>query len=625
MKSKVSKITFFAVLCLCLLLAAGFSAMASDITWSSDYQLGNRITIYLKDSSFSNPYIYCYANGYEVGNWPGMPMSLNSDGWYTYIIKDLRQARVIFSDNGSNQNPGAGEAGLLATGDRWYCDGNWFDYQPSSTIIHYYNDQNWNNINLYYYQDGLNAPSWPGVSMQNEDYGWYTYEMIGFTAPKVIFSNNGSSQLPGSGQEGFSVSGEKWYKNGQWYDSDPTVYKDITVHYYNSDNWDNVNLYYYDTQTENVSWPGVTMNHESDGWYEYSIHCVTDPRVIFSNNGNNQIPGRNETGFSVSSEIWYKNGKWYTTKPSNQQRQFKVHFYNYDGWNSVKLYYYDTGTTNYSWPGVDMTAEGDGWYSYEIECIDNPKVIFSNNGNNQFPQQNGFEISKELWFRNGIWYTARPTDITVYFKKPNSWNTPDIYYYISDSDTGPAWPGTAMDEMTDGWYKYTITKYTDAKVIFSDETKQIPSANNHGFDVSGVMWYENGEWYRYNPDTLRTNTMTGDLNGDGVIDENDYALLEDYINDGQNNNLTEEQLLLADTNGDGVVDENDMDLIERMINGEIEEFPVDRALTDRKVSYQYDKLGRVTKAIYSENHYIEYTYDANGNITSVDVHNTIKE
>lgn len=234
-------------------------------------------------------------------------------------------------------------------------------------------------------------------------------------------------------------------------------------------------------------------------------------------------------------------------------------------------------------------------------------------------------MSGESWFRNGTWYSARPTDITIYFKKPANWNAPNIYYYISNSDTGPSWPGTAMENMNDSWYRYTITKYSNAKVIFNDGTNQVPAANNPGFDVSGAMWYDNGTWYRYNPDTIQTNTMTGDLNGDGVIDENDYSLLEDYLNDAQNNDLTQEQLDLADTNGDGVVDENDMDLIEQMINGEIEEFPADNLLVDREIAYEYDKLGRVTKATYDEDYYIEYTYDANGNITSVDVHDNTNE
>ena len=36
-----------------------------------------------------------------------------------------------------------------------------------------------------------------------------------------------------------------------------------------------------------------------------------------------------------------------------------------------------------------------------------------------------------------------------------------------------------------------------------------------------------------------------------------------------------------------------------------------------QAQYEYDKLGRLTKVIYDEKNYIEYTYDANGNITEV--------
>lgn len=36
-----------------------------------------------------------------------------------------------------------------------------------------------------------------------------------------------------------------------------------------------------------------------------------------------------------------------------------------------------------------------------------------------------------------------------------------------------------------------------------------------------------------------------------------------------------------------------------------------------QAKYEYDKLGRLTKVIYDEKNYMEYTYDANGNITEV--------
>ncbi len=623
MKIKISKRLFMIMLCICFLLAVGFSALAADIAWSSDYQPGNRITVYFHNSNFSKPYIYCYTNGYEVKSWPGEQMTLESNGWYSYTIKDLSQVRVIFSDNGSHQNPGEGESGFLVSGDKWYCNGNWYDQQPQNTIVHYYNNQNWNSVNIYYYQNGLTAPNWPGTAMQYEADGWYKYEIVGFSSPKVVFSNSGNNQIPEQNQEGFSVSGEMWYKNGKWFNSNPTQYRQIKVHYYNKDNWDNVKLYYYDTETDNTDWPGVSMTAEGDGWYVYEIKCITDPKIIFSNNGNSQIPEQEETGFTVSSEMWYRNGTWYNTKPSTQHRQIKVHYYNCNNWNNVKLYYYDTGTDNYSWPGVSMASEGNGWYVYEIDCIDDPKVIFSNNGMDQIPLQDGFTVSSEKWYRNGTWYESKPSDITIYFSKPAGWNTPNIYYYQTENGTDPSWPGVSMQMTEDGWYKYTITKYSSAKVLFNDGTHQLPAAGKSGYDVSGVMWYKDGIWYKYNPDNIDTNTTVGDLNGDGIIDENDYKLLEDYLkNNGSG--LTDEQKRLADVNGDGVVDDNDMKLLNDYINGDIEDFPVNNHLTNRDISYEYDKLGRVTRAIYDENNYIEYVYDSNGNITDVRVHGDVE-
>ena len=71
-----------------------------------------------------------------------------------------------------------------------------------------------------------------------------------------------------------------------------------------------------------------------------------------------------------------------------------------------------------------------------------------------------------------------------------------------------------------------------------------------------------------------------------------------------------------------MVDDKDYDILNQYINGEITEFPKEdetEGFTDRNVSYEYDKLGRVIKVIYDSENYIEYVYDRNGNITDVKV------
>ena len=59
--------------------------------------------------------------------------------------------------------------------------------------------------------------TWPGATMAKENENWYTYTLQNLETCNVIFSNNGSSQTGD-----LSVAkGEHWFKNNQWYDSNP--------------------------------------------------------------------------------------------------------------------------------------------------------------------------------------------------------------------------------------------------------------------------------------------------------------------------------------------------------------------------------------------------------------------
>lgn len=232
------------------------------------------------------------------------------------------------------------------------------------------------------------------------------------------------------------------------------------------------------------------MTSEGGNWYSYTITDMSAPKVIFSDKGNNQYPAENQEGLSVSGEQWYLSGTFYDSQPEG----ITVHYHNYDNWDNVNIYYYSGDKTGSDWTGNPMTADGDGWYSYTIYGFDSVKVLFNNGGNIQIPAQNepGFDVSGEMWYRNGEWTTERPEEILVYFYAPSGWNTPNIYYYKNDSDTGKAWPGESMNEASDGWYSFTITKYSSAKVLFNSDSNQIPAQNQPGLDATGIMWYKDG-------------------------------------------------------------------------------------------------------------------------------------
>ena len=104
------------------------------------------------------------------------------------------------------------------------------------------------------------------------------------------------------------------------YKYSPIQNEAVTVHYYNSNGWDNLTIYAYGNGTRNASetkaivgeWPGAAMKDDGDGWWSYTIPSsdlegISGVRVIFAN-GNAQDPLAGNEGFLVSGEVWINNG-----------------------------------------------------------------------------------------------------------------------------------------------------------------------------------------------------------------------------------------------------------------------------------------------------------------------------
>lgn len=126
--------------------------------------------------------------------------------------------------------------------------------ETSSITIHYFNGNNFKEPYVYYYSNNNQPVTWPGSAMKAEGNNWYNYTISNMSEAKIIFSDNGKNQYSAQNEEGLSVSGEKWYKNGTSYNQNPDSSK-ITVHYYNLNSWSNPYIYYYINTEEPVSWP----------------------------------------------------------------------------------------------------------------------------------------------------------------------------------------------------------------------------------------------------------------------------------------------------------------------------------------------------------------------------------
>ncbi len=368
--------------------------------------------------------------------------------------------------------------------------------------VHFFKPADWGTgINIYWYnQDppgSLPNLSWPGTPMTSEGDGWYSYSFTNVNSATVIF-NDGSKQSADLPRDKTG-----WYSNGVWYDTKPQTSTHVfTVHFFKPSDWGTgINVYWYnalpDGSYPSVNWPGVSMTSEGDGWYSYTFNNVASAVVIF-NDGTKQsadLP-RSTTG-------WYLNGVWYDTKPAAPTSTFTVSFYKPASWGSgINIYWYNAvpagSLPSPAWPGVPMTNNGDGWYTYTFSNATAATIIF-NDGSNQsvdsYRDKNG-------WYMDGVWYDTKPSTPpvtwTVNFYRPSTWGTGINIYWYNALPTGslpsPSWPGVPMTTGGDNWYIYTFTNIASAVVIFNDG-----SAQSADLPRSTTGWYLDGVWYDTKP------------------------------------------------------------------------------------------------------------------------------
>lgn len=490
---------------------------------SAAEKIENQITVYYyNENNWKSPYIYYCCDNLAPVTWPGKQMNDFGDGWYSYTINNLKTAKVIFSDNGANQNPAQNQEGYSVEGEKWYKKGTWYQNRPEiqTTKIHYYNENGWSEPYIYYYSDNENPVNWPGTAMNSDGGNWYSFSVNDVENVKVIFSNNGANQNPAQNQEGYSVSGEKWYLNGSWYDSEPNG---ITVHFNNYNDWDNVNIYYYNGNKTGTSWTGNPMIPDGDGWYTYKIYGFDEAKVLFNNGKGIQIPGQNQEGFAVSGEMWYRNGEWTSERPDD----VTVYFYKPDNWSAPNIYYYkDINDTGKAWPGNAMSFVSDNWYSYTITKYSSAKVLF-NSGSNQIPPQNqpGFEVKGIVWYKDGVMCNAE-TDA-------DNDGLPDYMELILGTNLNNK--DTDSDGLPDGYEVLTLG--TDPLKADTDGN----GVKDSNEDADGDK-LANLEEYK-----LGTSPINPDTDGDGL---NDYEEVYTYHTDPLN----------ADTDGDTLSDGDDVAL-----------------------------------------------------------------
>jgi len=185
---------------------------------------------------------------------------------------------------------------------------NSFTFSETTDSMTVYYKGQLSNPNIYYWNTIpiASTVAWPGATMTDIGNGWYSFTFNGTNCTNIIFNGNGADQT-----EDLQRCGDGWYYNGTWYDSNPEESQDLTV-YFKPDSYTSPTIYFWNTTPSGLttSWPGESMNVDTDGWYRYTLSNTSCANLIFSNNGTSQTSDLNRC-----KNGWYYNNIWYDQNP----------------------------------------------------------------------------------------------------------------------------------------------------------------------------------------------------------------------------------------------------------------------------------------------------------------------
>lgn len=160
---------------------------------------------------------YVPVNALPQSNWPGPSMTEATEegaNWYKFTFTGVTSTNLLFNDNGNAQT-----ADLFRDSEGWYKDGTWYDTKPqppSGLTIHFMKPGHWGTANMHYWSvtpidpnDNISGTNWPGVQMNDDGAGWWSYTINGASCANIVFNDNGGDQTGD-----LNRCGEGWYNNG---------------------------------------------------------------------------------------------------------------------------------------------------------------------------------------------------------------------------------------------------------------------------------------------------------------------------------------------------------------------------------------------------------------------------
>ncbi|WP_196001370.1 starch-binding protein [Clostridium sp. 1001271B_151109_B4] len=457
-------------------------------------------------SGWSSANIYVYDESVsptkEVAKWPGVAMTNEGNGVYSYTLPDGwgENTQVIFN-NGNNQIPAAQQPGLLL--------------KPGEVKI--YENNSWNNVVVPNPEvsssiaDGTQFTNSLNITLNAKNTVEATYSIDGgrettYTDGKAITIGKDTAigstvklTLIGKNSEGKTTTKTYTYKK-----IDKPVVTTAVAKIKLPSGWSSANIYVYDESVsptkEIAKWPGVPMTNEGNGVYSYTLPdgWGENTQVIF-NNGNNQIPAAQQPGLLLKpGEVKiYENSSWNNVVVPNPEVSSSIA----DGTEftnslNVTLNTKNTIEATYSVNGGDAKTYTNGTSITLGETVAIGDIVkLTLTGKNSEGKSTTVTYSYKKVEAPVI------TTSVAKIKLPSGWSSANIYVYdesVSPTKEIAKWPGVPMTNEGNGVYSYTLPDGwgENTQVIFNNGNVQIPAAQQPGLSLptGKIGTYENGMW-----------------------------------------------------------------------------------------------------------------------------------
>lgn len=171
---------------------------------------------------------------------------------------------------------------------------------------------------------------------------------------------------------------------------------------------------------------------------------------------------------------------------NTEEENVKIVFHKPDGWgDNLYIHLWNAGSEDTQWPGVAMTKNYNGTYSYTSSSITSCNFVVNDGNGNQTAD---LYAEGYVGVKDNCVFDMSDEYVYLFFEKPENWSSDVRAYYYSNDENEVAlteWPGVAMTKnYGEDTYYLRISNMADIRVIFTDGNNQYPSANQPGIPVT---------------------------------------------------------------------------------------------------------------------------------------------